>query len=123
MMVCCVTQAMVGFQLDGKMKLPHTEFDNEQVRYEHRFAPFASLLTPPPMQYAEFQDMTSLLRYEQPPSSTNLYLAGCQLFHKARSMLETINTPDQEVSAYIMSVESVSEIEASRILCPAGNTD
>lgn len=95
---------MVGFRLDGKIKLPHTEFDNEQVRYEHRFAPFASLLTPPPMQYAEFQDMTSLLRYEKAPSSTNLYLAGCQLFHKARSMLETINTPDQEVSAYILLV-------------------
>ncbi|PNF30562.1 N-alpha-acetyltransferase 35, NatC auxiliary subunit [Cryptotermes secundus] len=91
-------KAMVGFRLDGKIKLPHTEFDNEQVRYEHRFAPFASLMTPPPMQYAEFRDMTSLLRYEQPPSSTNLYLAGCQHFHKARSMLETINTPDQEVS-------------------------
>jgi hypothetical protein len=97
---------MIGFRLDGKIKLPHTEFDNEQVRYEHRFAPFASLLTPPPMQYAEFRDMTSLLRYEQPPSSTNLYLAGCQHFHKARSMLETINTPDQEVSAHTMSVES-----------------
>ncbi|KAJ4436505.1 hypothetical protein ANN_16536 [Periplaneta americana] len=91
-------KAMVGFRLDGKIKLPHTEFDNEQVRYEHRFAPFASLLTPPPMQYAEFRDMTSLLRYEQPPSSASLYLGGCQHFHKARSLLETITTPDQEVS-------------------------
>lgn len=87
---------MVGFRLDKKIKLPHPEFDNEQVRYEHRFAPFASLLTPPPMQYAEFCDMTSLLRYDQPPTSTNLYLSGCQHFHKARSLLETI-PPDQEV--------------------------
>jgi hypothetical protein len=91
---------MVGFRLDGKIRLPHTEFDNEQVRYEHRFAPFASLLTPPPMQYSEFQDMTSLVRYEEPPTSTSLYLAGCQHFHKARTMLETISTPDQEVSAH-----------------------
>nr|CAD7443713.1 unnamed protein product [Timema bartmani] len=91
-------KAMVGFRLDGKIKLPHPEFDNEQVRYEHRFAPFASLMTPPPVQYVEFRDMTSLLRYEQPPSSSNLYLAGCQNFHKARALLETINTPDQEVN-------------------------
>lgn len=90
-------KAMVGFRLDKKIKLPHPEFDNEQVRYEHRFAPFASLLTPPPMQYAEFCDMTSLLRYDQPPTSTNLYLSGCQHFHKARSLLETI-PPDQEVN-------------------------
>ncbi|XP_067001867.2 N-alpha-acetyltransferase 35, NatC auxiliary subunit [Anabrus simplex] len=91
-------KAMVGFRLDGKIKLPHPEFDNEQVRYEHRFAPFASLLTPPPMQYAEFRDMTSLMRYDQPPNSTNLYLQGCQHFHKARSLLETINPQDQEVN-------------------------
>ncbi|GLH12633.1 N-alpha-acetyltransferase 35, NatC auxiliary subunit homolog [Gryllus bimaculatus] len=82
----------------GLYKLPHPEFDNEQVRYEHRFAPFASLLTPPPMQYAEFRDMTSLVRYDQPPNSTALYLQGCQHFHKARTLLENINSPDQEVN-------------------------
>ncbi|XP_063228469.1 N-alpha-acetyltransferase 35, NatC auxiliary subunit [Bacillus rossius redtenbacheri] len=91
-------KAMVGFRLDGKIKLPHPEFDNEQVRYEHRFAPFASLLTPPPVQYAEFCDMTSLLRYDQAPSSNNLYMAGCQNFHKARTLLESITSPDQQVT-------------------------
>ncbi|XP_047117250.1 N-alpha-acetyltransferase 35, NatC auxiliary subunit [Schistocerca piceifrons] len=91
-------KAMVGFRLDGKIRLPHPEFDNEQVRYEHRFAPFASLLTPPPMQYTEFREMTSLQRYEQPPTSTNLYLSGCQHFHKARTILEGITNQDQEVN-------------------------
>lgn len=88
---------MMGFKLDSKVTAVHPEFDNEQVRYEHRFAPFASLLTPPPMQYSEFKEMTSLLRYETVPDSANLYLGGCKHFHQARSLLETISNPDQEV--------------------------
>ncbi len=34
------------------MVIPVDVFDNESVRYEHRFAPFANLLTPPLMPYA-----------------------------------------------------------------------
>ncbi|KAF4529306.1 hypothetical protein B566_EDAN011400 [Ephemera danica] len=88
-------KALIGFRLDGKIKLPH--FDNERVRYEHRFAPFANLMTPPPMHYQEFVDMTSLQRYKQPPTSAQLYASGCEHFHQARSLLEMIVNPDQEV--------------------------
>ncbi|KAL0278733.1 UNVERIFIED_CONTAM: hypothetical protein PYX00_000465 [Menopon gallinae] len=90
-------KAMVAFKLDSKVPEVHPEFDNEQVRYEHRFAPFACLLTPPPMQYSEFKKMTSSLRYETLLDSSNLYLGGCKHFHQARSLLESLTNPDQEV--------------------------
>lgn len=93
----CV-QALFGFRMDGKITMPHPQFDSEQVRYEHRFAPFAGLLTPPPVQYVEFREMTSPLRYpQQPVDSAYLYIAGCKHFHQARSLLEMITPRDNEV--------------------------
>ncbi|KAL1110430.1 hypothetical protein AAG570_007961 [Ranatra chinensis] len=87
-------KAMIGFRKDGKLHLPHPEFDCERVRYEHRFAPFNTLLTPPPVQYAEFKELTSGF---QKSDSQSLYLAGCKHFHQARSLLESIHSSDQEV--------------------------
>lgn len=89
---------MIAFRLDSKIAPIHPEFDNEQVRYEHRFAPFANLLTPPPMRYSEFKEMNSLLRSDTVPDSSNFYLGGCKHFHQARSLMESLSNPDQEVS-------------------------
>lgn len=88
---------MVAFKLDNKVAPVHSEFDNEQVRYQHRFAPFANLLTPPPMKYSEFKEMTAFLQYYTVSDSSNLYLGGCKHFHKARSLMESLSNPDQEV--------------------------
>ena len=42
---------VVGLKKDDKISVPASKFDNESVRYEHRFAPFNNLLTPPSMPY------------------------------------------------------------------------
>lgn len=82
--------------------MPHPQFDNEQVRYEHRFAPFQNLLTPPPVQYSEFRDMTSPARcYQQSIDSMYLYIAGCKHFHQARQLLDTVLPIDLEVQMII----------------------
>lgn len=88
----------MGFRLEDKLMTPHPKFDNEQVRYEHRFAPFQNLLTPPPVVYSEFKDMTSLERFQQQPvDSCFLYIAGCKHFHQARQLLENC-AQDNEVA-------------------------
>lgn len=46
---------MVGFQLCGKLKEPKFRFDHEEVRYSHRFAPFAAIVTPPMVHYAQYK--------------------------------------------------------------------
>ena len=48
------SQAVVGLQMAGKLKQPTFEFDSEEVRFNHRFAPFGVLLTPPPVKYSQF---------------------------------------------------------------------
>ena len=39
----------------NKILIPNPQFDNEVVRYEHRFGAFANLLTPPLMPYTQFK--------------------------------------------------------------------
>ncbi|XP_066582916.1 N-alpha-acetyltransferase 35, NatC auxiliary subunit [Prorops nasuta] len=83
-------KALVGFRIDGKIPLPETEFDSERVRYEHRLLPFSSLLTPPPVHYQEFLDMTNgqMHKRNDKLTSESQYLEGCRHFHQARTMLD-----------------------------------
>lgn len=95
----------MGFKMDEKLAMPHQQFDNERVRYEHRFAPFQSLSTPPPVQYSEFRDLIAPGRYQQEPvDSVHLYIAGCKHFHQARQLLETVKPADNEVRFYLRSI-------------------
>ena len=53
--LCLSRQTMVALDMDGKVRKPQFELDSEQVRYEHRFAPFNSVVTPPPVHYIQFK--------------------------------------------------------------------
>ena len=46
---------MVAARQENKIMIPNPQFDNELVRYEHRFGAFANLLTPPLMPYSQFK--------------------------------------------------------------------
>ncbi|XP_014213220.1 N-alpha-acetyltransferase 35, NatC auxiliary subunit [Copidosoma floridanum] len=82
-------KALVGFRMDGKIPLPDSQFDCERVRYEHRLLPFSSLLTPPPIQYKKFIEMTNvqIKKYEK-GSSEEQYFDGCRHFNQAKNLLE-----------------------------------
>jgi hypothetical protein len=45
----------MGLQLANKLKHPNFEYDKEEVRYSHRFAPFACVSTPPMVPYSQFK--------------------------------------------------------------------
>ncbi|GFU02843.1 n-alpha-acetyltransferase 35, NatC auxiliary subunit [Nephila pilipes] len=90
-------KAVCGFSLDGKLKRPCVEFDNEKVRYEHRFSPFNAVLTPPPVPYSQFKEMTDFNQFQTRFTPEDLYLDACKCFHHARSNLESISDPSEEV--------------------------
>lgn len=48
-------KTMIALDMDKKVRKPQFELDSEQVRYEHRFAPFNSVVTPPPVHYIQFK--------------------------------------------------------------------
>ncbi|XP_076465149.1 N-alpha-acetyltransferase 35, NatC auxiliary subunit-like [Babylonia areolata] len=94
-------KAVMGLQLDGKMKQPNFKFDNEEVRFSHRFAPFTCVSTPPMVHYAQYKEMSDLSRYDREPSPADLYGAACKGFHQAKCMLESLVTPTDEVQALL----------------------
>ncbi|XP_076336394.1 N-alpha-acetyltransferase 35 isoform X2 [Tachypleus tridentatus] len=108
-------KAVAGFNLEGKLKRPCQEFDNEQVRYEHRFAPFNSVLTPPPVQYAQFKEMTDLTRFVPKPSVEELYLDSCKCFQHARMLIESVPDHNEEITA-IMKVAKTNFVVMKLLL-------
>lgn len=86
-------KALLGFNNHGKLKQPESEFDNEAVRYKHRFSAF-SVSSPPQIHYPDFKRMIQPFALE---GWTMLYLAGCKHFQHARALLESM-TPDPEVN-------------------------
>ncbi|XP_069481951.1 N-alpha-acetyltransferase 35, NatC auxiliary subunit isoform X3 [Ambystoma mexicanum] len=91
-------KTMIAFDMDGKVRKPRFELDSEQVRYEHRFAPFNSVITPPPVHYMQFKEMSDLNKYSPPPQSSDLYMASSKHFQQAKMILENIPNPDNEVN-------------------------
>eukprot|EP00069_Balaena_mysticetus_P019808 bmy_12569T0 len=68
-------KTMVAFDMDGKVRKPKFELDSEQVRYEHRFAPFNSVMTPPPVHYLQFK-VNRILKVAKPNFVVVKLLAG-----------------------------------------------
>jgi N-alpha-acetyltransferase 35, NatC auxiliary subunit len=92
-------KALAGFHKANRIPQPLAEFDHEQIRYEHRFGPFAELTTPPAIGYSDFcsQKRTLLLKQSQ----EELFLNAAKHFHQARSILELIPNLDPEVTYFI----------------------
>ena len=77
---------LVSLKKDRKILIPVESFDNECVRYEHRFAPFNNLLTPPSMPYNQFMEVYS---HTAKSESNSLYLMAARDFGRARQFFET----------------------------------
>eukprot|EP00106_Octopus_bimaculoides_P003105 XP_014770547.1 PREDICTED: N-alpha-acetyltransferase 35, NatC auxiliary subunit-like [Octopus bimaculoides] len=101
--VYCVPfpQALMGFQLDGRMKKSKFEFDNEEIRYSHRFAPFVHFVTPPMVHYSRYKEMNDLSKYNYERASTEMYGLACKQFHQAKTFYENIPNPNEEVQNLI----------------------
>uniref|UniRef100_H2ZHX8 N-alpha-acetyltransferase 35, NatC auxiliary subunit n=2 Tax=Ciona savignyi TaxID=51511 RepID=H2ZHX8_CIOSA len=90
MMAAGCFKALLGFFLEGKMRTPDFSFDNEGIRYEHRFSPFISVGTPPFMPYKQFQEMTDVGQYFPAPTAQDLYLSSSKHFAQAKQAYESI---------------------------------
>lgn len=87
-------KAIAAFTKDGRIRQPKSKFDNEEIRFNRRFAPFANLNSPPPMPYIEFAKIRSS-QFRAP--SAELFLSAANHFHQARNILESVLNPDTEM--------------------------
>lgn len=108
-------KTITGFLLDGKLRCPRADFDKEQVRYEHRFAPFSGILTPPPVQYAQYKEMTDPFKYQLPPTSEEMYLGACKCFHHARMLLDNVLDLSDELTS-VMKVAKTNFVVVKLLL-------
>lgn len=89
-------KGLAGLTKEERIRQPLPLFDNEKIRFDHRFAPFGNLTTPPPVPYNEFKKMRSHLM--KTSTASDLYLAAAKHFHQARTVLESIPNPDTEMN-------------------------
>lgn len=94
-------KAVMGFRLDGKIQQPNSEFDNERVRFEHRFSVFGAILTPPLVQYDQFCEITTPKKGDAHPSPEALYGTASELFSHAAELLDKVPNPVPEIHSLI----------------------
>ncbi|CAG0878928.1 unnamed protein product [Darwinula stevensoni] len=89
---------VVALGKDKKIREPCPEFNNEQVRYEHRFAAFGAVLTPPQVPYSQFRQMTESHHVLDP---IVLYTDSNKHFFQAKALLEHLGNPSSEMEVLI----------------------
>ncbi|XP_071481155.1 N-alpha-acetyltransferase 35, NatC auxiliary subunit-like [Diadema antillarum] len=94
-------KAVVGFRLDGKIQQPNSEFDNERVRFEHRFGAFTNILTPPLVQYDQFCEITNPRKGDNVPSPVALYGTSSELFAHAAELFDKVSNQGPEIVSLI----------------------
>jgi len=81
---------MVAMDLEGKIRRPRTEFDDEGVRYEHRFAPLGHVSTPPLVPYMQFKEMTRVITWIRSPWLYFSFVDNDDPWRTCQRQLETI---------------------------------
>lgn len=97
---------LIALKSEKKIVVPNADYDNECIRYEHRFQPFAHLLTPPLMPYVQFYEIYEIT--EKNTSSQDLLLAAARDFQRARQIFDSLLPQQQQ--QLDCSEESVLEL-------------
>jgi len=83
-------KALIGFKIGGKFQSPDFHLDNEQIRYEHRFAPFHCVSTPSYLSYRQFRMMTDTSHCITPPQAEDLFVLAAKHFAAAKTFCENM---------------------------------
>jgi len=87
-------KAYEGFNKDGKIKHPEPFFDNEKIRFDHRFAAFRHIDTHQPASYVDYRNMTDY--GDDLSTSKDLYTQAVKHFERAMDALQYLEKIDIE---------------------------
>eukprot|EP00088_Acartia_fossae_P044709 TRINITY_DN4761_c0_g1_i1.p1 TRINITY_DN4761_c0_g1~~TRINITY_DN4761_c0_g1_i1.p1 ORF type:complete len:760 (+),score=180.75 TRINITY_DN4761_c0_g1_i1:119-2281(+) len=78
---------MIAAKKEKKIQIPSARFDNEEVRYRHRFDAFSGLFTPPMAPYEHYKEVVNLT---EEIAAKDLYLLASKDFSQSRHILESL---------------------------------
>jgi hypothetical protein len=81
-------QALKGFNSQNKIKNPNEEFNDEELRYEHRLMPFGLFTTPPMCHYRQFKEKDD--QFVTIFSQQQMYQSAQDHFEKAKNCYEEL---------------------------------
>ena len=90
--------------LDHKIPQPSFEVGSEELCFQHRFLPFASLATPQFFPYAEYIKLAGVQNYKG--RDVNLYEASARHFITARTAIESIPHPDNDLDCLLKTIKT-----------------
>ncbi|ESN93288.1 hypothetical protein HELRODRAFT_194114 [Helobdella robusta] len=94
-------KSVIALRMDNKLSLPKFDFDSEEVRYNHRFSPFAFIMAPPLLQYQQFKEHTDVKSCDPVATSLDLYKGASKCFNQTKLHLESIPNPNEEVQSLL----------------------
>jgi len=102
LMCCGYYKLAVALKSKGKLAAPVEDFDDESVRYDHRFSPFGNLISPPLMPYAQFAEVREhTLRARSP---AELFSSAAADFARSRQFFENATAASQQTAPPSSSV-------------------
>jgi len=97
---------LVAARKEGKIQTPSKDFDDEAVRYEHRFAAFAGLLTPPLAPYSQYKEVVTMT---EEIDQKDLYQIASKDFSQARQILESIQQASDTENEELRNLVTLSK--------------
>ncbi len=89
--------------LDDRIPRPSFEYGSEELCFHHRFATFASIPTPQLLTFQDYNKLAGIQNYTG--MNINLYEAASRHFSTAKTALESLAHPSEELLGLIRAVK------------------
>jgi len=75
-----VLRFLIALRKEGKFRVPIFAFATDRIRFNHRFAPYASISVPPSLSYENYTQVVDLDKYEANSlyDSAAIFLTNCK---------------------------------------------
>lgn len=104
--IVCVglMRALEGLLIDQRIPMPEFEHGSMKLCFHNRFLPFAALLTPQMLTYADYKKLASIDNYKN--NDLNLYEASSKHFQSAKVALEAISHRGEELEVLLKVIKT-----------------
>ena len=97
-------RAFEALILEEKVHLPEFEHGSQELCFQHRFAAFATVMTPHLLTHEDYQHLAGVQNYRG--KDINLYEAASRHFSSAKAVLESIPHPSEELQELLRAVKT-----------------